>query len=150
MTKKSLLRYIFRHGPTAKERNEIAALKDNPAAREKMSTHNNEPQDCQPSAAAKETADSAFDFDFRSDSRQSSVLEGIAEEETAETTTTPQAPAPNQSPRSALTLHPSVRRSFWLQLWTRRKTRSMRTWSHSTQPCRYWMHLKVSARRFLC
>jgi hypothetical protein len=81
MTKKSLLRYIFRHGPTAKERNEIAALKDNPATREKMSTYTNEPQYCQQSAAAKETAEPAFDFDFRSDSRQSSVLEGNAGKE---------------------------------------------------------------------
>jgi hypothetical protein len=81
MTKKSLLRYIFRHGPTAKERNEIAALKDNPATREKTSTHNNEPQDCQPSAAAKETAEPAFDFDLRFDGRQASGLEGIAKEE---------------------------------------------------------------------
>jgi hypothetical protein len=80
MTKKSLLRYIFRHGPNSKPRNETSAPNSSPRTLENASAPMNELNGSQPPVVARKTHKPAFDFEFRSDSRQSSILEDIAEE----------------------------------------------------------------------
>lgn len=84
MAPKNLLRYIFRHGPHSKARTAVSPTKPTAHISETDSPPQGEPISPQPLVLTDDTPESPLAYKSRPESRQSSILEDIVEENSSE------------------------------------------------------------------